>query len=238
MGPQGRAPGNLMSGSPGMATDEKRRTPALGLAAGITTAAVAATFLASGRHLRLGATPEEMSATLPGDDLIRDATRSATRAITIHAPAAEVWPWVAQMGQEKAGFYTYATLENLVGCRITNADRIVEAWQRPQAGDPFKLHPDLALLTAQVLPGEALVVRNPERRAGVEAPMPFDFSWAFVLRPDRTGTHCRLVVRERYRPDDARAVRMLRMSGPVAALMTFGMLRGIRRRAETPALPA
>ena len=51
---------------------------------------------------RWGATDDEVNRTLPGDDLISPADLTATRAITIHATAAKVWPWIAQLGQGRA----------------------------------------------------------------------------------------------------------------------------------------
>jgi hypothetical protein len=56
---------------------------------------------------RWGATDDEVNRTLPGDDLISPADLTATRAITIHATAAKVWPWIAQLGQGRGGFYRY-----------------------------------------------------------------------------------------------------------------------------------
>ena len=56
--------------------------------------------------------------TLPGDELMRRADLTATRAITIRADADAVWPWIAQLGQGRGGFYSYDRLENLLGCDI------------------------------------------------------------------------------------------------------------------------
>jgi hypothetical protein len=65
--------------------------------------------------LHWGATNEEIKKALPGDELCPEAASMATRAVTIHAPAEEVWPWIAQIGQDRGGFYSYSWLENLVG---------------------------------------------------------------------------------------------------------------------------
>src|SRR5689334_12701788 len=67
-------------------------------------------------HLRWGATEEETNARLPGDEIVTWPKHEATHAITIHAPAREVWPWLVQVGQTRGGFYSYTRLENLVGC--------------------------------------------------------------------------------------------------------------------------
>src|SRR6266700_193576 len=59
------------------------------------------------RQLHWGATAEEAGIRLPGDDLVPDARYVTTRAVTVRAPAAAIWPWLVQMGQGRAGFYTY-----------------------------------------------------------------------------------------------------------------------------------
>ena len=68
-----------------------------------------------------GATDAEVHRSLPGDDLIPHPKWRYTHAITIRASAAEVWPWLVQMGQGRGGMYSYEWLENLVGCDIHNA---------------------------------------------------------------------------------------------------------------------
>lgn len=197
---------------------------------GALAAVGAAAYFASGQHRRIGARPEEVSGVLPGDDLFPQASVVSTRAISIDAPPDYVWPWVAQMGQDKGGFYSYTWAENLVGCNITNADRIVEEWQSPQVGDTFRLHPDVCLEVAIVDPPHALVVCNPEP-AG-DPSMGFDASWAFVIDPEPTGRGVRLIVRERYLPYGRAAEASIASVGVVSAAMSVGMLRGIRGRAE------
>jgi len=65
-------------------------------------------------HLRWGATDEEVSRPMPGDELVAHPNVLSTHAITINAPVEEVWPWLVQIGQDKGGFYSYSWLENLV----------------------------------------------------------------------------------------------------------------------------
>jgi hypothetical protein len=186
-------------------------------------------FRTTRRHRLLdrGATTEERWVHLPGDDLVVGPSLSVTRAITINVRPAQVWPWIAQLGQGRGGFYSYDALENLVGCDIHSADAIVEAWQDVAVGDRFHLHPDMALSVAVVEPGRALVVR------GGEAPGLADFTWAFVLReadgaPERT----RLLVRERYAPDRWWGSLVVEPVAAVSTVMSARMLRGIRDRAE------
>ena len=52
-----------------------------------------------------GATPEEVAATLPGDDLFPARREVSTRAISIAAPPEVVYALVQQMGQHRAGWY-------------------------------------------------------------------------------------------------------------------------------------
>jgi hypothetical protein len=64
-------------------------------------------------HLRWGATPSEVADVLPGDDLFPNAQYRSTRAITIDAPPEAVWPWLVQVGSNRAGFYSDDLLDNL-----------------------------------------------------------------------------------------------------------------------------
>jgi hypothetical protein len=166
---------------------------------------------------------------LPGDDLVPDPDVTTTRAITVRACAADVWPWIAQLGQARGGFYSYDVLENLLGCRIHSAEQIVPEWQAVEVGANVRLHPKVALTVAGVDPGQALVLRG-----GVpiwNAAPPYDFTWAFVLRDGSDGT-TRLVVRERYGYTRWWASLIVRPAGLVSSVMTRRMLRGIRERAQ------
>jgi len=88
-------------------------------------------------YMRWGTTREEELGSLPGDEFAKRI--SSTRAITIHAPIEEVWRWLVQIGQDRAGFYSYDFLERLVLADIHNADVIVPAWQRLNTGDTVRL---------------------------------------------------------------------------------------------------
>ena len=86
--------------------------------------------------LTWGATAEEAAARLPGDELLESPDGVATRAITIDAPPAAVWPWIAQMGPApRGGAYTYDWIENLLGLNMHSADRVLPEFQHPEIGD-------------------------------------------------------------------------------------------------------
>jgi hypothetical protein len=186
-------------------------------------------LLARPRYLRWGATDQEAQEPLPGDDLVANPDLSATRAITVRAPADKVWPWVAQLGQNRGGFYSYDPLENLVGCDIHSADHIVPEWQVREVGDEVNLHPEMPLVVAALEPGRALVLSG-----GVpmgDTPPPYDFTWAFVLQEQPDGA-TRLLVRERYGYTRWWSRLLVEPVEAVSFVMSQKMLRGIRNRAE------
>jgi hypothetical protein len=195
----------------------------------LESAAAAALAFVRGRCLRWGATDEETRMALPGDGLLPDADLTATRAVTVRATADAVWPWIAQLGQGRGGFYSYDFLENLVGCDIRSADRIVPEWQAVNVGDQVKLHPEVGLLVALVVPERALVLRGGVPMGRTQPP--YDFTWAFVLRAGPAGAD-RLVVRERYRYSRRWAPLLVEPVELISFVMSQRMLRGIRERAE------
>src|SRR5947209_19113016 len=87
-----------------------------------------------------GATDEERLKRVPCDELVPDPITTSTRAITVNTPVEVVWPWLAQIGQDRGGFYSYDWLENLAGCKMDNADRIHPEWQQRAIGEVVKLH--------------------------------------------------------------------------------------------------
>jgi hypothetical protein len=181
------------------------------------------------RQLAWGATPLDRARRFPGDDLVPDPDLVATRAITIAAPAAEVWPWIAQLGRGRGGFYSYDWLENLFGCHIHSADRVVPGWQDVSAGDTVKLAPEVGLDVSVVEPGRALVLRGGVTM-GTAGP-PYDFTWAFVVE-DLAGGTSRLLIRERYGYERWWAPLIVEPVEVVSFVMHRKMLRGIRARAE------
>lgn len=184
---------------------------------------------ARARQLRWGATEDEASGVLPGDRILAEPDLVATRAITIAAPPEAVWPWLVQLGQARGGFYSYDLLENLAGCRIHNADRIVPQWQHIAVGDEVRLHPEVALTVAEVHPGRALVLRGAVPMG--DTPPPYDFTWAFAVAKRADGA-TRLVMRERYAYTHQWAALLVEPVAMLSFLMSQKMLRGIRDRAE------
>jgi len=82
-----------------------------------------------------GARVDEVTAQLPGDGLVEAHTPRTTRAVTIDAPIADVWPWLAQIRKDCGGFYSYSLLERAVGVHVHNANSIHPEWQDLRVGD-------------------------------------------------------------------------------------------------------
>jgi hypothetical protein len=195
----------------------------------IAGAAAAYCFLARPYQLHWGATDDEANEALPGDDLLPNSDLTATRGITVHASPDQVWPWIAQLGQDRGGFYSYDFLENVMGCAIHSADRVVPEWQHVGVGDAIKLHPDVALTVALLERGRMLVLRG-----GIpigKTPPPFDNTWSFVLKEGQGGT-TRLLARERYAYKRPWAPLIVEPTVVASFVMSQKMLRGIKHRAE------
>jgi len=195
-------------------------------AIGSAAALSAYAFLIRPWHLRWGATDEELNMPLPGDEFVEDPQLDATHAITIHASAADVWPWLVQMGQNRGGFYSYTWLENLVGCDMHNANRIVPEWQNLRVGDAVWLHPKAPPLRVLAIePGHAIVLEK---------------CWTFVLRPI-DGNTTRLIIRGRgeFNPDLKNSLlNFFLWRGifePAHFIMERKMLLGVKQRAEATA---
>jgi len=109
---------------------------------------------------RWGSTDEEVARALPGDELVPDPAIVSTWSVKIDAPVEEVWPWLAQIGQDRGGFYSYAWLENLAGCELRNADQVHPEWQGRTVGEVVPLHPAHGLPLAYFEPGHALVLEG------------------------------------------------------------------------------
>ncbi|TPV95935.1 MAG: hypothetical protein B7733_07335 [Myxococcales bacterium FL481] len=198
-------------------------------------AALVTPFLRS-RRLRWGATPQEVELRHPGDDLVPNPKWVANHAISIRATQEQVWPWIAQIGQGRGGFYSYQELENLAGCGIQNTNRILHEHQSIRVGDPVRIHADTPPLTAAIVDRPTALVLYGAPAEGDEA-VRLATSWAFLLREQPNGT-TRLISRTRY--DHRDGLRSRLMGGPwllepVAFVMERKMLRVIKCLVERDA---
>lgn len=193
-------------------------------------------------HENWGATDDEVSGTLPGDELVREPASQGTRAITIDAAPSDVWPWIVQLGADRGGFYSYDWLENLFRLGIHSADRIVPEWQRRSVGE--LVHGNATgtggWYVMDVRPNEALVLQTADVRAGRparrEEGFKWEFLWTFALRAGGDGS-TRLLVRERVGFGSRLTRLVMAPVGIVSFLMTRKMLRGVKARAEARQAP-
>jgi hypothetical protein len=197
-----------------------------GGAAAATAAAVASyPVLWRKRCLTWGATADEVSGQMPGDDLMPSPDLTSTRAITIEAPPSAIWPWLVQMGSGRGGAYTYDWIQNLFGLGMHSANEILPQFQDLKVGDVLPLgSEDAPRMRVQVVdPERALVVRSSDG----------NWVWAFGLYPE--GKHTRLVSRNRIKiPGGSVPARVgwVFVMEPGSLVMERKMLLGIKQRAE------
>ncbi len=205
-----------------MARRRARIMAAAGLAAG--AAALGYRLLLRDKCLTWGATPEEVSRPLPGDELMPDPDIVATRAVSIAAPPSAVWPWLVQMGSGRGGAYTYDWIENLLGLAMHSADQVLPQFQQLKVGDELELGPGRPKMRVEVLePERTLTVRFEDGT----------WVWIFALTPEGDGT--RLISRNRIAtPGISPLVRLFNryVMEPGSLVMEVRMLNGIRERAE------
>jgi hypothetical protein len=177
------------------------------------------------RHwcLTWGARPEEVSRRLPGDELLADAGIVTTRAVTIDAPPAAIWPWLVQMGSGRGGVYTYDWIENLFGLDIHSTRRVLPQFQEVKAGDEFPLGPGRPAVRVAVLdPGRTFTLRFA------------DGNWVWIFALFAEGRRTRLISRNRIASAGSWPARLFTMlvMEPGSLIMERKMLLGIKERAE------
>ena len=171
----------------------------------------------------------------PGDELVAVPRWSWTHGIEVAAPMEHVWPWIAQIGADRAGFYSYQWLENVAGCRLQNAEAVHAEWE-VHAGDAVVLHPSMPPQRVVLVDrGRHFVVHVPlDEAARAEGKPWVTASWLFHLEPlgpDR----CRFVSRYRADCSDDIATRLSFgpvLVEPVGFAMDRRMLLGVKARAE------
>jgi hypothetical protein len=164
---------------------------------------------------RWGALDAETTMVLAGDETVPDGAFRQTHAVRVDAPAEDVWPWIAQIGQDRGGFYSYTWLENLAGCDMHNADRIHPEWQRRAVGDVVLLHPATGLKVLRIDPGRALVLEG---------------GWSLHVEADGPA-RCHLLARFRAPGGAAGAAYALLLELP-HFIMQRRMLLEVKRLAE------
>jgi hypothetical protein len=179
-------------------------------------------------HVRWGATDTEIAARMPGDELVDHPSFITTRAITIDAPPEEVWPWLAQIGYGKAGFYSYDLFDN---AGRPSAKRILPEHQHPAIGDwvamAAKVNETTAFKIKELEPNRSMLWEKPHS------------TWAWKLEPlpdGRTRLVTRLKDRYSWQADPANALLSLILFEFGDFPMMRKLLLGVKRRAEQSTL--
>jgi hypothetical protein len=196
------------------------------VASGLTGLALLAMYrsVIRPRHLRWGATADELARRLPGDDRIARPDIAFTRAVTIDAPPAAVWPWIVQMGYRRAGWYSYDRLDN-DGIRVR---RIIPELQHLEVGDVLPTGPDGGFRVEAIDPGHSLLLAIDPSTIGRAVEM----NCLILLEPiGDARTRLLLRLRAVFRGRRERAWgRLLFDAGDF--VMMRRMLLGIRERAQ------
>lgn len=177
------------------------------------------------RFGRWGTTPDEVTRVMAGDAVIADPNHSAMHAVTVHAPAEAIWPWLVQMGYRRGGLYSYDWLDRLFGILDRpSATRILPEFQHLSVGDTVPLGPRQTLTVTSIEPNRALVLSFRQRD--------FEWVWQFALYSlGRNGT--RLVTRGiEHVPPGVASWLFMRVMEPAAFIMTRKMLLNLKQRAE------
>lgn len=213
----------------------QRLTGFLGIAAaaGILTHAVLPRALGT-----WGTTGPEKRMPLPGDELIPDPDEVQTMAVTVSVRPDQVWPWLVQMGVDRAGLYSYTWVENgLLHLGVTNADRIHPEWQDLKVGDILAFTPEgypggrQGPRVVQVEGGSHLVL---DLSPGAP-PGKVTGTWQFILQ-DAGDDGTRLLLRTRSGPGRPTGLRVMDfLLRPGYLIMDRAMLLGIKKRAEREA---
>ncbi len=204
----------------------RKGTRVLALGAASSLAIAAYHRFVRPHHLRWGATPAEAVRAFPGDATVARPHTVSTRAVTIDASPAQVWPWLVQLGAGRGGLYSYDWLDNLFGYTSgASAETILPAYQDLAVGDVIPLGRGPSWPVTVVAPERALVFE----------PVEGQVSWCFALDTD-DGESTRLVSRVRVASGWRPATWLLAPALDVPwLLMERKMLLGIKRRAESPA---
>ena len=186
-------------------------------------------------HLRWGATDEELTTPLPGDEVKPDAGIAVTHAITIDAPPESVWQWLVQIGQGRGGFFSYDWIENLFDLEIHNIQEVKPELQDLKVGDFVRsahkgwlggrFDDKAGWFVADLEPNSHLVLRD-EIEHG---------SWSFVLQP-LPENKTRFIIRARGdRPASLlRWMFHLSVFEPAHFIMERKMMLTLKELAERP----
>ncbi|MHB0874450.1 MAG: hypothetical protein ACYC5O_00245 [Anaerolineae bacterium] len=191
-------------------------------------------------HTNWGATPEEVAMPLPGDELIPQPGYVSNHAVTVNAPIADVWPWLVQIGYQRAGWYSYDSLHSAMKVAGSvddperSADRIIPELQNLKVGDTIRIQPaeEMSFTVLALDPPRTLLMGTGKDEFKVD-PMMGGMTWAWVLQEVDADT-TRFIVRTRNVYSENPVVRVLYKTiiDPGGFIMERRTMLNIKARAE------
>ena len=174
-----------------------------------------------------GSTPEEVTRALPADELVPQPSLIWNNALTIHASAGQVYPWLVQIGDSRAAFYSITFIENAFcatsgACRYINADRIHPEWQNPPKGAQGIIVDFMAIQDYQ--PGQYVLATATDK-------LPLKWTWLWYVQPVDANTS-RLIVRHRVAFPPGAPQALINVVFAAGFVMERAMMLGIQTRAE------
>jgi hypothetical protein len=193
-----------------------------------------------GWYRRWGTKSGEAERTLPGDEFVPHPKSEINMAIDIQAPAQKVWPWFAQLGCQRGGWYSYDLLDN---GGTPSTEQIIPELQHLKVGDLVAAVPNgsFGFPVADLRENEYLSLAGTINTATGQPGDPHDpelkayFSGdqTFVIRSldDKTS---RLFFRMRidWNPSRMNSIINLGIVEPVSFVMGRKMLRKVKRLSE------
>jgi hypothetical protein len=210
---------------------------------GLAAAAIAGLWALRWWAMTWGMTSDELRRAWPGDEISPHPIETATRAISIRAPIQTVWAWIVQIGQDRAGFYSYRWLENLFLAGMPRVERLVPEWQERMIGDnvwlarPDRYDGNARQRVVRMVPGETMTLASPvDWGHYVRRDANQNGTWSFVLVPIDEKT-TRLVMRSRgpAAPSLLRRLFWFAAFDPAHFIMERRRMLRIKALAETTA---
>jgi hypothetical protein len=170
-----------------------------------------------------GSTRAEQQMVYPRDDILPTPLLTWTHGINIHAPVEKVWPWVAQIGEKRGGFYSYTFIENMISGHRTyiNTNQILPEYQDPQPGTPIIVG---MVNWKEIKTGEWILAEDNIPDLG--------WTWLWYLQPQ--GDQTRMLIRMRIQTppgmQGSEAIKFVLNLG--GFLMERNMMEGVRDRAQ------
>lgn len=213
------------------------RTSRLGALLAATTFTLLYQRIVRPWYMTWGTTLAEQDRFWPGDELTPDASDNSVRAITIDAPVSQVWPWIMQIGQDRAGFYSYAFLENIVGAHMKNIEQLIPGIEPRFVGDviwlasPGRYASRPAVYVVQIEPDHFMVTVGQADWEHLSRGESISGSWSWILDPI-SAERTRLIMRSRRYGQSIHDRLINLIYDPAHFIMEQRMMRSLKKLAE------